>query len=482
MHGMTRTRWRLGAALTLAGGLALGACAPQTPQIKPMAKPAEVVEATPAPAPAPVPTGPVTIALLAPMSGPAAAVGQSLRVAAETMLTGPEGGADAPRLLVLDTQGTPEAAAEAAKAAVAAGAHLVVGPLFGANAPAVRPILAAAGIPALSPTNTLAAAGDSLFVMGHAPQPQVERIVGQAAENGQTRVLVVGPDTAYARLSVEAVRQMADKGVVLVATDLYPANLNYNSLVARVKGLARQPGDVVLIPAGGVPLVGLSSLFQYFTQVGEKQLLGTVLWEETKSLEREISLRGGRYLSTRVERPVATEPEATLETAPEDLASVQSADALGDALMTAEAPSAEPEEAPLVEEAPAEPKTLGGLEAGVELEVDPSTLPRKPDNLEALVMDAVALGRLWSGNRDEPLVDYLTEPRGFQGASGLFRMTKDGQVHRSYSVFELTRQGAVLVGAPLERFPGATEAPVLLPTADIPPRGRIDAPAETPNT
>ncbi|WP_413205232.1 penicillin-binding protein activator [Rhodospirillum sp. A1_3_36] len=469
-------RRRLGAILAFVGALGQGACAQQQVEVKPAPIKPSVVEE--APKQAAVPKGPMTVALLLPMTGEAGRLGARLLHAAQAMLLESEhpgngatperqigvASADDMRLLPFDTQGKPEGAVAAANAAIKAGASLIVGPLFGANAQAVRPVLAAAGIPALSLTNTNAAADETLFVLGHAPAQQVERILTLAAQNNQGRVLVVGPDTAYSRLAATAARGLVGKGVSVVAADLYPPSLDYNALVTRVKGLARLPADVVLIPAGGLDLVGLSSLFQYFTRVGEKQLLGTILWENTRGLEREISLRGGRYISTRLLRP-KVDPEVVSAGDLLDAAM----DPVGDADKTSKSGEAEAKEAladalMAPDPIPAQPEFEPAEPTAEEL----ARRPRDPDNLEALVMDALALAQVWSKDRTMSLHDYLTAVQGFEGASGRFRLRPDGTSERSYSVLELTRQGAVLVSAPVERFSGAKAAPLKLPRHKVP--------------
>jgi hypothetical protein len=478
-------RGRLGAVLAFVGALGQGACAQQQVEVKPVVSEPLVVEA---PKEATVPKGPMTVALLLPMTGEAGSMGARLLHAAQSMLDENDGfgdgvspapeaaaaSADDIRLLSFDTQGKPEGAVTAAEAAIKAGASLIVGPLFGANAQAVRPILAGAGIPALSLTNTNTAADETLFVLGHAPAQQVERILTLAAQNHQGRVLVVGPDTAYSRLAVNAARGLGGQGVTVVAADLYPPSLDYNALVKRVKGLSRLPADVVLIPAGGLDLVGLSALFQYFTRVGEKQLLGTILWENTRGLEREISLRGGRYVSTRLLRP-KVDPETVAVSGLLEAAM----DPIGEGDKTAKAGEADAKEA--LADALMAPDPIPAQPEFEPAEPTPEELarrPRDPDNLEALVMDALALAQVWSADRTVSLRDHLTRVQGFEGASGRFRLRPDGTSERSYSVLELTRQGAVLVSAPVERFPGADAAPLKLPLHKVPFVGEPEEPED----
>ena len=78
------------------------------------------------------------VAILLPLSGARADIGQALLQGAQFALGGP----DAPTLDVKDTGGTPDGAAAAAHAAIADGAGLILGPLTSPETAAV-----ASGLP-----------------------------------------------------------------------------------------------------------------------------------------------------------------------------------------------------------------------------------------------------------------------------------------------------------------------------------------------
>ena len=114
------------------------------------------------------------IAVLLPLSGPHAGLGRQLWDASSLALFDSED--DTVELLPRDTKGTPDGAAEAARSAVADGAHVVIGPLFSASVAAVRPILADADIRAIALSNNRSVAGGPMFLIGNHPETQIDAL------------------------------------------------------------------------------------------------------------------------------------------------------------------------------------------------------------------------------------------------------------------------------------------------------------------
>ncbi|MBX6322569.1 MAG: ABC transporter substrate-binding protein, partial [Rhodospirillaceae bacterium] len=128
--------------IVLAGGalVALAACGtPRGERSVPSAPPqaqAPTVAAVPTPQPPqPVPSGTIKVGLLLPLSGAHAELGQALQDAANLAFFSPVVGDDL-ELEPRDTRSTPEGAAQAARDAIAAGARLLLGPVFAADAQA----------------------------------------------------------------------------------------------------------------------------------------------------------------------------------------------------------------------------------------------------------------------------------------------------------------------------------------------------------
>ena len=113
---------------------------------------------TPAPTTRPAAAGsPVTasgktrIALLLPLSGRAAPIGQSLQQAAEMALF--DTGAKELALAAYDSGETADSAIEAYRKARTEGAALVLGPLFGTSATALAPLVSQGGANVVSFSN-----------------------------------------------------------------------------------------------------------------------------------------------------------------------------------------------------------------------------------------------------------------------------------------------------------------------------------------
>lgn len=414
------------------------------------------VATTPAPAPEPAvpaapprPEGPLSVTLMVPLSGPQAAMGTRLAETARQAV-GPVTGPAGVRLTVLDTQGTPEGARAAAETAVRDGAALVLGPVFSVSAQAARPVLAAAGIPALSFSNNRAVAGDGLYLLGHLPGQQITTLLDHAAGQGHGRIAVIGPDTVYARRVAETVRSRARD---LVDVQLFPSGVSYDSQVQLVRKMARTGLTGVVLPTTGLDLVGLSALFQYYDATPPRvRLLGTDLWEWPGTFA-EGSLLGGWYVTTSTppdwrgggapSRPVvAAAPSPAADVAPEAETGVETETETE--AETETAPDAGPP--PVVAAKPDQP------ERPEEPEPAPIRLSSGPGKLERIVMDAVALAEAWAAARlDTPpgtgtgpataMSAFLSDPNGFRGYSGLFRLLPNGLNERGLHVLEVTADG-----------------------------------------
>jgi hypothetical protein len=465
-------RWRaLAGAALLASGLALGGCtttgagtgaagsATATP--KPEA---------PASAARTAPSGPRQVALLVPLSGSGAEVGRSLESAARAALTPARAGSI--RLSVHDTAGTAEGAKAAAKAALDGGADLVLGPLFSASAQAARPLLTAAGVPALSFSNNSTIAGNGIYVLGDLPGQQTEALLAAAAKQGHGRVVMVGPDTAYSRLAQMGARAaQGSGGIQLIQSRLFPPNTTYNDQVQIVRSLARVGATGVVLPTSGLTLVGLAALFDYYDAAPPRvRMLGTSLWEWPGTFA-EGSLHGGWYVSRSVPptlarapaRP-APEPEtAAPESEPEQMADQPDADSDADADAAGEtadaAPAGPPPSAARKPDAPERPEVP---------EAAPVRLAAGPGKMERLAMDGIALAAAWAKAPGAPqLSAFLTDKAGFRGFSGLFRLTPTGRNERGLHLLEVTRDGPRLVQPAPGAFAGAGQPAMLIDSSDM---------------
>ena len=165
------------------------------PQVAaPPPEPAPVVLAPPPePVPPPALAGPppmpgvARVALLLPLTGRSAELGQALLDAAQMALFDVR--ADDLVLMPKDTNGTPEGAARAAATAIAEGATLIIGPLFAGSVASVAPLARSAGVNVVAFSSERSVAGPGVFIMGLLPEQQIARAAagagGPAADAGR---------------------------------------------------------------------------------------------------------------------------------------------------------------------------------------------------------------------------------------------------------------------------------------------------------
>ncbi|SDG29892.1 amino acid/amide ABC transporter substrate-binding protein, HAAT family [Limimonas halophila] len=362
------------------------------------------------------------VALLLPLSGDNAGLGRAMQRAAQLALFDI---ADKQfELIVRDTEGTADGAKTAARAAVDAGANLILGPVFSSSVRAVTPVARGARVPVLAFSNNRRVAQAGVYVMGHMPGPQVQRVVGFASSRGLSRFAALVPDNGYGEIVTSALREAARRtggelaaherfepgsrdvsGPVKRLSDYGERKQALKERIAEVKqrngdgadatldklktmdALGQAPFDAVLVPVGGKRLKAVAPMLSYYdVDPSEVQFLGTSTWADP-SLGTEPALVGGWF--------AAPSPKGWKRFAG------QYQDAYGEA----------------------------------------------PPRLASLAYDATALAAVLArqapeGERTGPSVyaaDRLTQRSGFAGVDGLFRLSPDGMVERRYAVMEMQR-------------------------------------------
>ncbi len=323
------------------------------------------------------------VALLLPLSGSSAKLGEALLHGAEMALF--DIADDRFALLVKDTGSTPEGALAAAESALADGARLILGPLFGPQVAAAGPAVRAAAVPMISFSTDLGAAGDGVWVMGILPRIQVARVVGYSVSRGLHRIAVLAPASAYGDAVVDALYQTAARtGAVVGQIQRYAPDQTDLSPLVTALGTDM---DAVLLPEGGNRVRVLAPLLAYHDiDPAQVRFLGTALWDDP-TLGLEPTLIGGWF--------------------------------------------AAPDPAPWSDFS----RRYRELHA------------EAPPRLATLAYDATALaavlGRAAAGPDFTPAT--LTQPNGFAGIDGIFRLTPEGAVERGLAVLEVQREGAVVI-------------------------------------
>jgi ABC-type branched-subunit amino acid transport system substrate-binding protein len=371
----------------------------------------------------PVEEGEFRVALLLPLTGPNAGLGQAFLAAAQLALFD----VDHPNLTILPRDvGDGSRAAEAARAAIGDGAQLILGPIFSQSVQDAGAVARAAHVVLVGFSNDRTIAGNGIYLTGFTPLEEVRRVISYAVAQGHMSLAALIPETPYGDAVASAFRDsVTAAGARISSMVTYPPQRD--ALFDPVKALAdydrrRQaleneladlramgddddlakqelnrlknretlgalPFDAVLIPEGGGLLRALSPLLPYYEIDPDTiKFLGTALWDDP-SLSREPPLEGAWFAAP------PDEMRTRFETRFRSL--------YGDA----------------------------------------------PPRIASLAYDAVALSASLGLPRadqlhGQPLPErLLLNPNGFQGIDGIFRFTPAGLAERGLAVKEITKDG-----------------------------------------
>jgi outer membrane PBP1 activator LpoA protein len=406
------------------GAALLAACA-TTGGSKAPAAPEPLPEAPPQTPNLPVETPRNKVALLLPVSGGNARVGQSVANAANMALL--DVGAQNIKLTVYDTAG---GAANAAARAIAEGNKLFLGPLLAPDVAAVRKAAKAAGIPVLSFSNDAAVAGDGVYVLGFQPDHAIDRVVRYARAQGVERFAALVPNGTYGqRASSALLAAVRDSGGKVVAMETYAREraklqaavrrlTDYEARIARASqgGVVRADGTVapvqsrlapvsfqalLIADSGSIASAFLAPLDQFGAGPGRVRYLGPELWNAEPGIRNARGLHGAWFASV---------PDVRFN----QLAGRYRA-------------------------------KFGGA----------------PSRLSSLGYDAVllvnAIGAAWQLGSAFP-VARLNDPDGFSGVDGIFRFGPSGVAYRGLEVQQVGAAGATVVSPAPKSFvrrPGA---------------------------
>jgi len=336
------------------------------------------------PPPALAPTAKIKVAILLPLSGQNAALGQAMQNAAQLAVFDV---ADSHfELMPRDTASNESGSEAAARDAISSGAQFFIGPVFAADVNRVKPIALASGINMLALSSDAALADQNVFVMGFAPGAQVERAINFAHAHGAHNFAAIVPKGAYGDLVSAAFQNaIARNGDVVVDTQTFdPALRDYTAAVTVLSAKKGQI-DGLLLPVGGEDLANIAKqLAAAGFDRAHTHVIGTGLWD-VPDIGRSEFLLGGWY--------AASDPKARKNF----MASYV--------------------------------KTNG----------------HEPPRLATLAYDATALAALLAkqGGRFDRAA--LVNPNGFAGVDGIFRLTDRGIVERGLAVLEVTPNGGHVV-------------------------------------
>tara|TARA_R110000850_G_scaffold40446_4_gene104140 strand:- start:1715 stop:2899 length:1185 start_codon:yes stop_codon:yes gene_type:complete len=231
------------------------------------------------------------IALLVPLSGKNAGIGQSLANATTMALLDTK--AENIRMTSYDTA---KGVTIAAQNAIRDGNKLIIGPLLSDNVVATANVARPAGVPILSFSNDSSVAGNNVFILGHIPSQSIERVVDYARSRGMTRFAGLVPNGVYGqRASSTLLRKVKDVGGTVVSIQTF--NRDSQSIEAATKKLTQNGEfDTVLLADNGDMAIKAAPYIRKNAS-GTAKILGTDLWNTSSNLAGAPSMRGAWFAS-----------------------------------------------------------------------------------------------------------------------------------------------------------------------------------------
>ncbi|GAA5058051.1 penicillin-binding protein activator [Erythrobacter westpacificensis] len=229
------------------------------------------------------------VALLVPMSGSNAEVGQSIANATTMALL--DTGAQNLRITTYDTNA---GAGAAASRAISDGNRLILGPLQRDNVGAVLEQARPRDIPLITFSNDTTVARSDVFVMGHIPEQSVVRSVNFAFDQGASRFAILAPRGDYGNRTTAAAEQaiLARGGTVV---DVQRYDRGNTSIISAADRLTTAGGfDTVLI-ADNARLAAMAAPRLKDAGDALPSIIGTELWSRQDSLLNEGAMRGAWF-------------------------------------------------------------------------------------------------------------------------------------------------------------------------------------------
>lgn len=356
---------------------------------------ATIISTSPlAPATPVTPQAKTKVAILLPLTGKNAALGQSMLNAAQLAVF--DSADNRFELMPRDTGSEGANAATAARDAVASGAQLLIGPVFANNIASIHAVAETANLGMLTLSTDTSMAAPNIYVMGFAPTAQVERVVTYASVHGLHHFAALVPANAYGKLVAAAFQESVLRhGGTLVMSESYdPAKHDSDKHIHKM-ALQRDQIDALFLPEGGSDLAVIANQLSLAGFDNHHiRLLGTGLWDVPDLAKQSSYLVGGWYVAS-------------------------------------------------------DPMGRKNFVAAYK-----STYGSEPPRLATLAYDATALAAVLSKRGAHFDVNALTNPNGFAGLDGIFRLTAQGLVERGLAVIEVSPDGPHVVDAAPTTFAG----------------------------
>ncbi|KAJ55064.1 ABC transporter substrate-binding protein [Actibacterium mucosum KCTC 23349] len=305
-------------------------------------------------------------------------------------------------LRVYNTAGNPEIAASVAKQAVDEGAKIILGPVYAQNANAAGVAVASRNVNVLSFSNNTEIAGGNVFVLGPTFQNTAKRLLSFANARGRGSVMIVSDGNVAGQAGASAIRSAAAAaGTAVVGEVTYEFSQNgIVQAIPEIASTARDSGANSLFftadTAGALPLV-TQLLPENRISAPQFQFMGLTRWDIPATTLALPGVQGGWF-------------------------------ALPD------------------------PQLGNAYAARFQ-----AAFGQAPHPISGLAYDGIAaIGALIKqGNSNALTTVGLTQPSGFAGVSGVFRLRADGTNERGLAVAEIKENQVIVIDPAPRSFGGA---------------------------
>jgi branched-chain amino acid transport system substrate-binding protein len=246
--------------------------------------------------------GPVSVALLLPLSGDPAlaqlgnALANASRLAIAFIEANPNIGENI-TISLRDSGDSAASATSAASAALAEGAKLILGPVKADQVSAAGAVARASGVPLIGFANNGAVAGPGVYVLNVLPETEMKRAVTYLREQGRRGPAGIFPATPYGEALATAFRQQA------IAAGFNPGAVYTFSDMSEAQGIVNQAKpmtetgmiDALFLPdrASAATFAGLLS--QAGINMRDVQIVGSADWASDPGLLANPSLVGAIF-------------------------------------------------------------------------------------------------------------------------------------------------------------------------------------------
>ncbi len=297
--------------------------------------------------------------------------------------------------------GDPQQAAAAAVSAVSDGAKIIIGPLFGEAAAAAGVAIAGRDVNVLAFSNNTTVAGGNVFILGATFDNTANRLVQYANRQGISRYTVLHGQDLSGTVGRDAITAaIQNNGAQVTSIESYPLSQQgiFSATRQIVSSVQSSGAQAVFTTAGAnadLPIVA-TALPDAGMDITRSPFIGLTRWDTLPQLVALPGLQGGYF--------------------------------------------ALPDQGP----------------ASLFANRYQATFGTQPHPLAGLAYDGIAaIGALAaSGNRDAVTKEALTQPQGFRGTAGVFRLLPNGTNQRALAVATIQNNQVVILEQAPRSFGG----------------------------